>query len=181
MIKSITTVVMGLLISTTSFAVDDTYWKIFDFDKTSADSVEMIFGAPDTIKTDEKYIDFKKHQEAGCGQINIYAFHYSSERGDLNVLKGPLGKASEAYIFIEKNKVYAIEWKYKNLFKDSAYNEWMKSSRFSKLKGKDAVIILGVWKPNDNGVMFVECFTGKVSNKCDGEITVGYSRDYKDK
>ena len=181
MIKSIFTVVIGLLISTTSFAVDDTYWKIFDFDKTSADSVEMIFGAPDTIKIEEKYINFKKYQEVGCGQINIYAFHYSSERGDLNVLKGPLGKASEAYIFIEKNKVYAIEWKYKNLFKDSAYSEWIKSSRFSKRKGKDAVIILGVWKPNENGVMFVECFTGNISNKCDGEITVGYSRDYKDK
>ena len=91
-------------IATSSFAADDTFWKVFTFSKSTPDSVIMIFGPPSTIKTEELYSDWVKSQTTGCGQLHTYAMNYSIASGDLNILKGPLGKASEASVVIENGR-----------------------------------------------------------------------------
>ena len=97
-----------------SFAAEDTYWRAFNFSKSTPDSVIMMFGPPSTIKTEELYSDWVKTQATGCGQVHTYAMSYSIASGDLNILKGPLGKASNVSVVIEEGKLSQIIWTYDN-------------------------------------------------------------------
>ena len=49
--------------ATSSVAADDiNWWQVFDFSKTTPESVIFLFGPPATIKTEEMYSDWVKNQ-----------------------------------------------------------------------------------------------------------------------
>ena len=114
-----------LLTTPLSNASDDSPWKLFNFSKTTPDKVVMLFGPPSIIKTEEKYSDWIKNQAQGCGQIHIYVMSYSIWTGDLNILKGPLGKASEVEVVIDDGKLCDVVWIYDNNQHDPAFRQWM--------------------------------------------------------
>ncbi len=108
-----------------SNAADDSQWKLFNFSKTTPDKVVMLFGPPSIIKTEEKYSDWVKNQAQGCGQLRIYVMSYSIWTGNLNILKGPLGKASEAEVVIDDGKECDVVWIYDNNQLEPAFQQWM--------------------------------------------------------
>ncbi|MCX5818854.1 MAG: hypothetical protein NT047_02915 [Deltaproteobacteria bacterium] len=170
--------VVFLSLSTLSDAADELYWQAFDFGKTTPDEVVLLFGPPATIKTEERYSDWIKNQASGCGQLRTYAMNYSIWAGDLNILKGPLGKASEVYIVIDNGKVSEVVWTYDNNQLEPAFDRWMNHKGLTKVPGKKpAVVMIGIWKPKKGTTVTVDCYTGGLGAICRGPISVHYSQN----
>lgn len=167
-----------LSLSTLSDAADELYWQAFDFGKTTPDEVVLLFGPPATIKTEERYSDWVKNQASGCGQLGTYAMNYTIWAGDLNILKGPLGKASEVYVVIDNRKVSEVVWTYDNNQLEPALDRWMSHKGLTKVAGKKpAVVMIGIWKPKKGATVTVDCYTGDLGAICRGPISVHYSQD----
>jgi hypothetical protein len=157
-----------------SAADDITYWKFFD-SKQTPNSVIMMFGSPSTIKTEELYSDWVKNQATGCGQLHTYAMIYSITAGDLNILKGPIGKASEASVVTENGKIVEVVWTYDNNQLAPALHEWINHKEFNTVvTKKPGVVMFGRWQPKKGTAMSVDCYTGGKGATCLGPIKVDY-------
>jgi hypothetical protein len=166
-----------LLLGTAS-AADDT-WKFFKPYSTTEESVISIFGAPDAVKILTSYENFTKTQGFNGKQIiPAYSLMYTRHRGDLNVLKGPLGEAATAEVAIENGKVVAVNWEYAAKYKDSAEALWKRDKSFNTAAA--GWVTIGEKKLPSNDVLFVTCTTG-VNKKCDGNIQVTFSKDLENK
>jgi hypothetical protein len=172
--------VMVVLVSATtpSFAEDDTYWTLLAPSKTTAAATILVFGPPAAIKTEQPYADWIRNQASGCGQLDTYALSYSSAAGDLNILKGPLGKASAVDVFVDAGKVIEVVWTYNNNQQESAFREWMSHKGFDRVGGKKpTVMMFGRWRPKAGSVLFAGCYTRGESPICRGPISVRYYED----
>ncbi len=176
MLKSLL-VIAFLAITTLSNAADSSQeWQSFNFLKLTPDNVITFFGPPSLIKTDEKYSNWVKNQTLGCGQLQVYVMSYSIATGDLKILNGPLGKASEVEVVIDNGKVIEVAWIYDNNQIEPALNQWMSHPKISTTVGKKPmVIMLGIWKPQKGTILSVNCYTGGNKTKCQGPIFVYYS------
>jgi hypothetical protein len=124
-----------LSVAVLSDAADELHWQVFSFGKTTPDEVVLLFGPPATIKTEERYSDWVKSQASGCGQLRTYAMNYSIWAGDLNILKGPLGKASEAYVVINNGRVSEVVWTYDNNQLEPALHQWLNHKGLTPMVG----------------------------------------------
>src|SRR5207247_7217067 len=66
------------------------------------------------VCSSDLYSDWVRNQASGCGQLDTYALSYGSAAGDLNILKGPLGKASAVDVVVDAGKVIEVVWTYNN-------------------------------------------------------------------
>lgn len=176
-------VITFLLTTTLSNAADNIdRWQLFNFSQTTPDEVTMLFGPPSLIKTEEKYSDWIKNQALGCGQLQTYAMSYSFVTGDLHILEGPLGKASEVEVVIDNGKVIEVDWIYDNNQLEPALQKWMSHPQISTTVGKKpSVVMLGKWKPKKGTILFANCYTGGDSTMCRGPISVFYSEDHSER
>lgn len=159
-------------------AADELHWQVFSFGKTTPDEVVLLFGPPATIKTEELYSDWVKSQTSGCGQLRTYAMNYTNWAGDLNILKGPLGKASEAYVVIDNGKVSEVVWTYDNNQLEPALRQWLNHRGLTPMVAKKpAVVMIGIWKPKKGTAIAATCYNGGEGPICRGPITVHYSAD----
>ena len=159
-------------------AADDTYWQMLSFGKSTPDEVVLLFGPPATIKTEELYSDWIKSQASGCGQLRTYAMNYNITAGGLNILKGPLGEASEANVVIDDGKLSEVEWTYDSNQLEPALRQWLNHGRLTPIVGKKPVVIMiGTWKPQKGGFLAATCYNGGEGAICRGPITVYYSAD----
>lgn len=167
-----------LPVSSLCNAADDTQWQVFSFGKTTPDKVVLLFGPPATIKTEELYTDWVRSQASGCGQLRTYAMNYSITAGDLNILNGPLGKASEADVVIDAGKVSEVVWTYDNNQLEPAIRQWLNHKGLTRTVGKKpAVVMTGTWKPRKGAEIIAICYNGGEGPVCRGPITVYYSAD----
>jgi len=167
-----------LSVAVLSDAADELHWQVFSFGKTTPDEVVLLFGPPATIKTEERYSDWVKSQASGCGQLRTYAMNYSIWAGDLNILRGPLGKASEAYVVIDNEKVSEVVWTYDNNQLEPALRQWLNHKGLTPMVGKKpAVVMIGIWKPKKGAVVTADCYNGGEGAVCRGPISVHYSED----
>lgn len=154
---------------------DDT-WKLFKLGKTSEDSVIAVFGTPDVVNIQASYENIKKAKESyGRIEFPSYALFYNRLRGDLNILKGPLGEAASTEVQMEDGVVVGVDWEYSVRYKTAAEATWKKDKSF-KTKVEKAVTI-GSKKLSDGNILYVTCTTDKNGN-CDGPIKVMYSKRY---
>jgi len=166
-----------LLVGVTS-AGDDA-WTFFKPYSTTEESVISIFGAPDAVKILTSYENFTKAQGFNGKQIiPAYSLMYTRHRGDLNVLKGPLGEATTAEVAIENGKIVAVNWEYAAKYKDSAEALWKRDKGFNTAVAQ--AITIGSKKLPKGNVLFVTCTTG-ANGKCDGPINVTFSKDFENK
>ncbi|HEX8949357.1 MAG TPA: hypothetical protein VF790_10375 [Dissulfurispiraceae bacterium] len=166
--------------ATATVTLDDNYWKFFSFENTTPESVIITFGPPAIIKTQELYADWVKNQANGCGQLQTYAMGYSMTAGDLNILKGPFGKASTADVIIDKGKVIEVVWTYDNNQLEPAMRAWINHKGFSRIATKKpGVVMIGIWKTKKGTSMTADCYTGGKGATCLGPIEVHYSEDAK--
>lgn len=155
-------------------AVDDT-WQFFKLYNTTENAVIMVFGTPDAVNIVCGYEDLKKAKESdGKGLFSAYALIYNRLRGDLNILKGPLGEAASTKVHVEDGKVIAVDWDYNVKYKAAAETLWKKDKSFTTKVGK--AITIGKKKLPDGDILFVTCTTG-LNGKCDGLIEVMLSKD----
>ena len=176
--KIIVLIFATVFATTPSFAGDDVGWRFFAPSKTTAAATILVFGPPVAIKTEQLYSDWVRNQASGCGQLDTYALSYSSAAGDLNILKGPLGKASAVDVVVDAGKVIEVVWAYNNDQQESAFREWMSHRGFSRVAGKKpAVVMIGIWKPKAGSVLTVDCYTGGETPICRGPISVRYAED----
>lgn len=172
------TLAMVLPVASLCNAADVIHWQLFSFEKTTPDEVVLMFGPPATIKTEERYSDWVKSQASGCGQLRTYAMNYSITAGDLNILKGPLGKSSEAYVVIDGGKVSEVVWTYDNNQLEPALRQWLNHKGLTPTVGKKpAVVMRGTWKPKKGAAIAATCYNGGDGPICRGPITVYYSAD----
>ena len=161
-----------------SLSANDNQWMFFNFSKTTPDGVILSFGPPSLIKTEEKYSDWVINKAQGCGQINIYVMSYSIFIGDLRILMGPFGKASEAEVVIDDGKMIEVVWIYDSNQLDPAFRQWMDNKEIKKVGGKSPnVLMLSIWRPKKGTIMTAECFTGGGGEVCRGPISVHYLED----
>lgn len=174
----LTTLVAVLSVAAVCNAADELHWQAFSFGKTTPDDVALLFGPPATIKTEERYSDWVKSQASDCGQLHTYAMNYSITAGDLNILKGPLGKASEAYVVIDNGKVSEVVWTYDSNQLEPALRQWLNHKGLNPMVGKKpAVVMIGTWKPKKGTGMVATCYNGGEGPTCRGPIMVYYSAD----
>ena len=167
-----------LLTTALSTEADDNQWQVFNFSKTTSDKVILEYGPPSLIKTEETYSDWVKNQALGGGQLNTYVMSYSIATGDLNILKGPLGMASEAEVVIDNGKVIEIVWSYNGNQQKPAFQQWMSHKGFTNSPGnKPAVVMIGTWRPKKRTIVIATCYTGGDAAVCRGPISVYYSKD----
>lgn len=178
MIRVLTAIfAIALLVPGTVSAVDDT-WKFFKLYKTTEDAVIMVFGAPDAVNIVSGYDDLKKAKESdGKALLSAYALIYNRLRGDLNILKGPLGETGSTKVYVEDGKVIAVEWDYAVKYKAAAEALWKEDKSFTTKVGK--AITIGEKKLPDGDILQITCTTD-VNGKCDGPIEVmfGKAPDY---
>ena len=173
-----TTLAAVLIVAHVCSAADDTCWQVFSFGKTTPDEVVLMFGPPATIKTEERYSDWVRSRASGCGQLHTYAMNYSITTGDLSILKGPLGKSSEAYVVIDDGKVSEVVWTYDNNQLEPALRQWLNHKGFTLTVGKKpAMVMIGTWKPKKGSQVCATCYNGGEGPICRGPITVYYSAD----
>ena len=174
-----TLIALLLFISIPSFlSAEENTWKLFNFSKTTPDDVIMLFGPPSIIKTEELYSDWIKNKAKGCGQTDIYVMTYSVTVGDLKVLTGPFGKASETEVVIDNGIVCSVVWIYDNNQLEPALKKWMSNNKIKKLGGKaSGVSLFSLWKPKKGVMMTSECYTGGKGEVCQGPIKVHYAED----
>ncbi len=159
-------------------AADNTYWQMLSFEKSTPNGLVLMFGPPALIKTEERYSEWKKNQATGCGQTSIYAMNYTNYTGDLNILKGPLGKASEVDLWIDKGKLSAVEWIYDGNQLEPAVSQWLNHQSLTPVvTKKPGVVMVGTWKPKNGRFLAATCFNGGEGPICKGPITVYYSAD----
>jgi hypothetical protein len=167
-----------LPVASLSRAADVIHWQVFSFGKTTPDEVLLMFGPPATIKTEERYSDWLKGLALGCGQLRTYAMNYSITAGDLNILRGPLGKSSEASVVIADGKVSEVVWTYDNNQLDPALRQWLAHKGLTPTVGKKpAVVMIGTWEPKKGAAIAATCYNGGEGPICRGPITVYYSAD----
>lgn len=155
-------------------AADDT-WRFFKLNETTEESVIAVFGAPDIVNIQSSYESLKKARESdGKIGFSAYELSYNRLRGDLNILKGPLGEATSTEVQVEDGKVVAVDWDYAVKYKAAAEKLWKKDKGFDTTVGK-AITIGSKKLPGDN-VLFVTCTTGRNGN-CDGPIKVMYGKN----
>jgi hypothetical protein len=161
---------ISILIPHSALAIDEMYWKYFKPDKTTEDSILTLFGPPDLVKLHYSYEDFKKTKESGAKILfPYYVLNYSRFRGDLNILKGPLGEAAAVDVEIEDGVVIAVTWKYEVKYKTPAESIWQSSKNISTVRGP--YITIGSNKIPENGILYITCTTGS-NSMCDGLIDV---------
>ena len=151
----------------------DPTWNYFKPEQTSEFSVVSAFGAPDIVKIESNYEGVKNATQAdGKLQLTGYTLHYDRKRGDLNILKGPLGESSSIDVVIENNKVIEVDWVYDMKFKPIAEEAWKNDKSFVTYVGKvGETLTIASKKISDGRTLFVDCLTGK-NNSCDGAIRV---------
>ncbi len=150
--------------------------ELFNFSKMTPGKVVMFFGPPSIIKTEEIYTNWVINKAKGCGQTNIYVMSYSSAYGDLRVLMGPFGEASETEVVIDNGIVCEVVWIYDNNQIDPASSKWMSNNKIKKVAlGYGGM--LSIWRPKKGTIMTAECFTGGGGEVCRGPISVHFSED----
>src|SRR5207247_2023264 len=123
------------------------------------------------VCSSDLYSDWVRNQASGCGQLDTYALSYGSAAGDLNILKGPLGKASAVDVVVDAGKVIEVVWTYNNNQQEPAFREWMSHKGFSRVGGKKpTVMMMGMWKPKEGSILIVDCYSGGESPTCRGPI-----------
>ena len=151
----------------------DPTWNVFEPQQTSELSVVFTFGAPDVVKIESNYDDVKKAMQTGGNiQLSSYALHYDRKRGDLNILKGPLGEASSIDVMIENYKVVEVDWIYDMKYSATAEYNWKSDTAFVTYPGKvRQTLTLATKKISYGRTLFLDCPTGS-NNNCDGAIRV---------
>jgi hypothetical protein len=131
---------IALLFPPTDSASDDT-WKFFKLNKTTEESVIVIFGTPDVVKIYSSYENLKKAKEStGKVWFPAYVLHYNRLRGDLNILKGPLGEAASTGVEVEDSKVVSVVWDYEVKYKPAAEVLWKSDKSFTTKVGRAITI-----------------------------------------
>jgi len=163
-----------ILFPSTVLAVDDT-WNIFEPYQTEEETVITIFGTPDSVAIYSSYEDLKKTKESCRTDLfSAYELTYNRFRGDLNILKGPLGEAASTKVLVEDGKVVTVNWNYEVKYKAAAERLWKNDKNITTKVGK--AITIGEKILPGNNVLFVTCTTGE-NGKCDGLIQVTISRN----
>ena len=167
-----------LLFPATVSAVDNT-WQFFKPYNTLENDVIMVFGNPDAVNIVCDYNDLKKAKESdGTDVFSIYALLYDRLRGDLNILKGPLGEAASTKVYVAYGEVTSVNWDYNVKYKAAAETLWKKDKSFNTKVGK--AITVGQKKLPDGNILLVTCTTG-LNGKCDGPIMVMLGKDFEKK
>lgn len=165
-----------LLLASISYSQNqeqDRYWKFFQPEKTTEQDVILIFGTPDIVDVQFTYDDLKKAKQSN-NKIDIegYELQYTGSRGELNILKGPLGEASLVKVTVENGKVYFVEWEYDGRNKAPADEAWANDKSFGRRKSGPGITGTLGTKTLPNGiVLLISCDSGP-SNSCNGTITV---------
>jgi len=167
--------VVIMFISSISVAADIPVWKVLEISKTTPDIVISLFGPPGLVRTEERYSDWAANMRHGCGQVQTYGMVYSIAIGDLNILHGPLGTASEVTVIINNGTVNEVEWKYENNQMKPALRQWTSRENFERIvPRRPNVIMMSLWKPTRDTRMVIACYTGGEGAVCQGPITVDY-------
>jgi hypothetical protein len=170
--------VVIIFTSSISFAAnvpDIPVWKALGISKTTLDTVISLFGPPGLIRTEERYSDWAANMVRGCGQMQSYGMVYSIATGDLNILHGPLGMATEVTVIIDNGTVNEVEWKYENNQMKPALGQWTSRKNIKRIvPRKPYVLMMSLWNPTRDTQMFVTCYTGGEGAVCQGPITVDY-------
>jgi hypothetical protein len=150
--------------------------ELFNFSKMTPGKVVMFFGPPSIIKTEEIYTNWVINKAKGCDQTNIYVMSYNSAYGDLRVLMGPFGEASETEVVIDNCIVCEVVWIYDNNQLDPAFSKWMSNNKIKKVAlGYGGM--LSIWRPKKGTIMTAECYTGGDGKICRGPISVHFGED----
>lgn len=151
------------------------HWKFFNPNITIEKSVIAVFGPPDVVSIQYSYENFQRAKGSGDKvEFPAYELSYNRFRGDLSILKGPLGEAASIEVQIENGIVTAVDWNYSAKYKPTAEALWKKDKGFETSAGK--AVTIGSKKLPAGNALFVTCTTG-ANGKCDGPIQVMYSKD----
>jgi len=166
--------VIGFLHPLTVSAFDDN-WKFFKPNNTTEEDVIAIFGTPDSVAIHSSYENLKKAKEfRRTDMLSAYQLIYTNFRGDLNILKGPLGQSASTKVWVEDGKVVVVDWDYAVKYKAPAEALWKSDKGFeTKVAG---AITIGRKKLSDGNILYVTCSTGK-DFTCDGTIQASLSPD----
>jgi len=169
---------IALLFPATVPAVDDT-WQFFKLYNTTENAVIMVFGTPDAVNIVCSYEELKKAKEfRKTDLLSAYRLTYTNFRGDLNILKGPLGEAASTKVWVEDGKVIAVDWDYEVKYKAAAETLWKNDKSFTTKVGK--AITIGNKNLPAGDILFITCTTG-LNGKCDGPIEVMFSKNPENK
>ena len=157
----------------------DAQWKFFKLAKTTEKSVVSVYGAPDYIEVQSNYETLRAAKEGRkTDLLSSYELIYSRMRGDLNILKGPLGEATATNVLINAGKVKAVHWEYSVKYKVQAETLW-RNDKSIKTKVVGAIIV-GSKTLADKSILIVTCSTGK-NFVCDGAIQVDLNLNTNEK
>ena len=173
--RILSTAIIFLVVSLSRSVWANDAWKFFKLNETKEDSVVAVFGTPDVVNIQSSYENLRKAKESN-GRIEFpsYALSYNRFRGDLNILKGPLGEAASTEVQIEAGVVVGVDWEYSVKYKDAAEAKWKKDKGFNTKPGK--AITIGSKKLSDENILYVICTTGR-NDTCDGPIKIMFSKD----
>jgi hypothetical protein len=165
---------VALLLPITASAADDT-WRFFRPYETTEGSVFLLFGTPDILRIEVRYEDIKRTPDPGVSvRFTYYGLEYSRFRGDLRILKGPLGEASSILVQIQDGKVVEVDWDYAVKYKPGAEALWKSDKSLGTRVGE--YLTLGSKKLSDGNILYVTCTTGR-DGSCDGPIKAMLFKD----
>jgi len=162
-----------------SASAHDAQWTFFKLAKTTEKSVVSVYGAPDYVEVQSRYETLRAAKEGRkTDLLSSYTLVYTRFRGDLNILKGPLGEAASINVQINAGKVEEVNWEYSAKYKAPAESLWRNDKNFrTRVEG---AIIFGSKLIADKSTLTVMCSTGK-DIMCDGAIQVDLILNSKEK
>lgn len=154
-------------------------WQLIKLYETTQEMLIMFFGTPDVVTMQYSYEELVKANYSKTGlDISRYIFEYGGTRGDLHILKGPLGNARSAKVWIENSKVVEVDWEYGGPYRDAAEGFW-KSDPSIETAGRkvgQSQTIIGVKKLSNGSILFIDCFSNKKGD-CGDAIEVRLMRE----
>jgi hypothetical protein len=161
---SVSLVVTTMCQAGSKLGVNFDEWRYFKLNYTTEKDILTIFGPPDAVKIEGSYDEIKRVRDNG-GMLNLYEctlrYEYNRLRGDLNILKGPLGEASSVEVWIENGKVAEVDWEYEGLYRDPAEAVWRKDKSIETYPGiPGKSITMGMKDLKAHMRLYVHCFTG---------------------
>lgn len=173
MIRWLTIILLAVLPSAGNVYRGDDTWKFFKPSQTTEQSVIQLFGTPDVVEIRCQYDDIKRANISDRKvAIQEYGLEYNRLRGDLNILKGPLGEASSVEVKIADGTAWEVDWIYSGRYRPSAEQLWRNDKTFHTTVGQaGGYTSIGMKTLPDSCKLFINCFTG-AGGKCDGDITV---------
>jgi hypothetical protein len=154
-------------------------WQLIKLYETTEDALIMSFGTPDLVTMHYTYEELVKANSSKTGlDISGYIFEYGGTRGNLHILKGPLGEARSAKVWIVNSKVVEVDWEYAGPYRDGAEASWNNDASIETLGRKlgERQTILGVKKLLNGSVLYIDCFADNKAD-CSDAIEVRLMRE----